>query len=340
MFVYNRTDHHVVCKRGELHPRDAGRLCMAAFMSTEVHRPSDADRGAQEGASGRHPNGWEWDPTADVPSAVERARTAPAWIGTSVTVSGFIRMPERGALARRVRVRVGGRSCELVARGRRHWIRDRHALVPSAPASWEPLTMSWTEAFGGGHDVPAGREATAGLPYPAHHAAHPTNPSGKGFFTSAEHALDKEVPRIELLDDQLIAFGQMPIPGCFGPCDARGAGLRLPLPKGHPLAPQGYASPLAMAHSAPAYMIFPWQAEGTAWEVEGFEGDARGLIPSPQIVVRAHRRAGRARYGARLRALHIDTNTKSMCVVWQHLVLTPARALPDIEIVNRREELR
>lgn len=326
MFVKNRTDIAVVCRRGELPAIEArAQQRFAAVMTTEAFKL---------GAGGA----LEPLPSEELPKELKAAAEAPLWDGTSVTLSGAIRAPERATLARRVELRVGGITRTIVARGRRVWTSSGTTLVPSRPGPWEPLAMRWEEAFGGKHPMAAGRDEATGLPAPEYTAMHPMNPIGKGFFMRARLAEGQEVARLELLEDQIQRFGQPVVPGCFAPCGPEVTGVRLPL-DGHASASGAYMTVLCAVHAAPAYLIFAWLVPGTEIEVRGMERDVRLSVVRSGARLRARRPGSGAKYGARLRAAHVDADRGVVFFVWQHLVLTDRPTLPDFEVVRSEENV-
>ncbi len=105
--------------------------------------------------------------------------------GIDICVLGTARFetPVRHA---RVRIDVGPWNHELKLIGDRVWTRDHSGtLVPTAPAPFQEMPISYARAFGGvaqvnGEDVPL-----------------PDNPLGRGYYESAEDAIGKPLPNIE-----------------------------------------------------------------------------------------------------------------------------------------------
>lgn len=317
MFIDNRTPNQIVCKRMSTTTSE-GEMAVAVLMEPAVYR--------------RNMEGWHLDREHHLPSCLDRAVEAPAWDGTSFTASGVIQTPLRGSLVRHVALRAEGYQLQLVARGRRKWIRTGSQLVPGPIEPWEPLEMTWSDAYGGSFELPAGLDPVTGLPHPTVTSGHPTNQMGKGYFISADRAVGNEVPRIELLEDQLASFGQFAIPGCTAPCSGPAMGMTMPLPDKHPLQSHCHRSAFQMYHTAPAYLVLPPLAAGSRVSTKGFEGDLDFLVPTPRVKPRAKRGRAKARYGTRLRAVHLDTSRQCAIVIWQHVVVCSGSRIPDLEI--------
>lgn len=267
------------------------------------------------------------------PAPLRRMLDTPVLAGLSVTVAGTIAPPASGSLARRVALDAGGQRRELVARGRRYWTTKGGSIVPSSPGEWETLTMDWGEAFGGGHEVRAKIDTTTGLPAPSHRARHPANPDGKGFYVDRDLAVGGEVPRLELLEQQLQRLGDYPFPGCFAPTPP-GSALQAPYGSGTERPPPDELRlahlTILSQHVAPCFLVL--DQLGPAHEVRtfGMLRDSSFAIPYPSSAVVAKGRARGERTGARLRAVHVDADRRTVSLVWQHTVLGGARDLPDL----------
>lgn len=322
MFAINHTGEGIVCRHGEVgRAGEWPALRYATFMTSETY-------------SRRADGKWERLPGEVLPGILQLAVDAPAWDGTSVTASGWIRPPERNHEARRVALTVGDREVVVVARGERRWVGRGGQLSIGPAAAWTPLRMQWEEAFGGTFDVPAGREERTGFPCPAFVGRHPQNPRGKGFYRSARDAEGKALPRLELLENQLSHFGELPTPGGFAPVPPECVGLSIRLPDSHPLASGSRHSVVAAHHLAPAYQILSWQPPGTRIVSRGFDSDFELVIPDPRVRVRPRRPTRKLRVGTRARLIHVDADSPRATVVWQHAAVTEREELPDLEIVH------
>jgi hypothetical protein len=105
--------------------------------------------------------------------------------GSDVCVLGTARF-DRAVTRARLRVDVGRWGYELAVIGDRIWTRSAGELVPSAPAAFTEMPISYSRAFGGvaqidGEDVP-----------------WPDNPIGRGYYETSEQALGKPLPNIFL----------------------------------------------------------------------------------------------------------------------------------------------
>ncbi len=325
MFVHDRTGSKLTCRRADLPaPEGEPPRRFAVLMSCEAY----------DARSGAHAAG------AEAPPALAPALGAPVWEGTAVSVAGEVLPPGRGALARRVTLRVGSVERTLVGRGTRRWVRTRDgSLAPSAPEAWEPLDMSWAEALGGTEPVPAQRDAATGLPSPAYVAHHPQNFDGKGFVFREADAVGRELPRLELLEDQQASPAQPALPGCFAPCTPRQPGMGV-VPTSHPSSLGALKTELVVPYTAPGYLVFPWLAPGTRVATSGMTSDVVAEVAGPRIELRSRRPESGAQYGVRLRAVHVDTHRGITFLVWQHTVLAAGRGLPDLEVFRRAEGAR
>jgi len=320
MFVRNPTDREIVCKRDHIDFEKHGvSLRFANVMTVDCYRLVNRS--------------WRLATELPVPQALHACFNATAWDGTSVTASGAIAAPPRGKLAQRVGLRVGEIQRTLVARAARRWLRQRDKLVLGTDEEWQPMALDWSQAFGGSVEMPAGKDPISGLPRPAFVGMHPQNPIGKG-FAPEDRAEGLELPRLELLEDQLTRFGELPIPGCFAACGGRLSGLTARIPEKHPLAMGSYRSLLAPHHVAPAFLIMPWLATGTQVHLNGVETELRFELPTSTLKVRA-RSKHPVRQGTRLRAINLDADAQSVTCVWQHAVVTKRATLPDLEIEYR-----
>lgn len=318
MFIDNRTNIPIISQRAREALPDGRQLHFVVLMEPSIYECSS--------------RGWLLNEDASVPEELELAMSCPIWDGTSITATGSVQPPLRGTLARRVTLGVDDYELRLVARGTRRWVRAGNAVVPGGVEAWTPLTMGWNEAFGGRHTIAAGRDPHSGLPHPEYVAGHPQNHCGKGFFPHADAAVGNELPRIELLEDQLTTFGQNVLPGCTAPAVELAAGMTAPLHPDHALFAKRYRSLFPLNHIAPAYLVMSSRPADTRVFSKGLEGDLELTIPSPRARPFQRRHRPGLKYGARLRAAHLDASRRRATVIWQHLVATFNTRIPDLEI--------
>jgi len=106
--------------------------------------------------------------------------------GADVCLLGTARF-QRAVTVARVRLEIGTWGCELDLVGDRVWSQSRRGgdPIPSAPAPFTEMPISYARAFGGvaevnGEDVP-----------------WPDNPTGRGYYESADEAVGKPLPNIQ-----------------------------------------------------------------------------------------------------------------------------------------------
>ena len=109
--------------------------------------------------------------------------------GVDLCVLGTARFDKRVTHAR-LRLEVGRWRHELSLIGDRVWTKKRGGgeLVPSAPAPFKEMPVSYARAYGGSTEV--NKEE---VPYP-------DNPMGRGYYETPEQALGKPLPNIEPLN--------------------------------------------------------------------------------------------------------------------------------------------
>lgn len=317
MFLHNHTDKPIVCRRGDVEVPDRGiSLRFANVLSFDCYR-SDGAR-------------WILDSSASCPVPLRRVLQAAAWDGTSLTAHGTVATPIHGQRTRAVRIQAGSVSRTLIATGPRSWLRQGRDYVPGPPAGWQPMTLCWSFAFGGSVEMPAGKDPHSGLPHPAFTAVHPQNPLGKG-FTPHPTPDGTEPPRLELADEPLKRFGDLPLPGCFAPLGVELAGMAMRPHEHHPLRNTSHASMLGPAHVAPGYLVLRWQPPGTPIELTGVVRPLSFVIPTATVRIEPRSR-GNGKSGVRLRALHLDADDQTVTCIWQHALVTENRPLPDIDV--------
>ncbi len=125
MFLTNNTPFVAVCRRGQAAAENRPTLRFATVMVHEAY--SIGSHGALKA-----------DYDSPLPPDLAAAKSASAWDGTSVTVTGTVRAPEHGLLARTLSLSVGAVTRRLVARGSRQWLRDAAGVVPSQALRVDP----------------------------------------------------------------------------------------------------------------------------------------------------------------------------------------------------------
>jgi hypothetical protein len=170
--------------------------------------------------------------------------------GVDLCVLGTLRRASPVDQAR-VRMSLGTRSWELLVHGDRHWMRSPDAssteLVPSPPEPFTHMPLGYTRAFGGTVDV-------GGMPL-----GYPPNPSGRGYYRSAEEALGQPLLNIENIsapeqdvwraDDERPVAGWAPYPNFWALRAAEGVQLN---PETHRIE---NISPLIFNHAHPDLVL-------------------------------------------------------------------------------------
>jgi hypothetical protein len=136
--------------------------------------------------------------------------------GVDLIVLGDAIAPGGESTQASVGVACGPYDIQLDVWGDRVWEEDAETevLKPSQPESFERMPITWGRAFGGAAtgeygDVPNG-----------------DNPWGRGFYLSAEEAVGKPLPNVELPSARVGKWDDHPEPGGFGPYPMQW-GLRL-----------------------------------------------------------------------------------------------------------------
>lgn len=107
-----------------------------------------------------------------------------------------------------VSARVGAFSTELLVIGDRRWRKTIGGeLVASDPEPFTEMPLDWTRAYGG-------IAAFGGEPAP-----HPLNPRGRGFYLSAEQAVDQPLPNVEDRAAPVQSWRDGPLPVSWHPVD-------------------------------------------------------------------------------------------------------------------------
>lgn len=304
-------------------PTDRKELHFATLTSVECYRLE----------SGR----WAATP-ATVPDELRSAFECGLTHGASVTVSGHVQGSSKGQLATRVRATVHQSTVELVCRGPRSWRRMADGSFVTTPlSSFDPFPLDWSLAFGGTVRVPAGIDEFSRLPRPAFEARHPLNPLGRGHIVEHARAEGVELPRIELLGDQVRTPEDQPIPGGLGICPPSAAlrWVMTPDPRMQ-LGRESHRSPFFPLHVAPFYLVFDELSPGTAVTLEGMRaGNLTFTIPPPRAVV-SWRGAPPSKTGTRLRTLHLDADAGVATLLVQHAIVLPGTKFPRDVVISER----
>jgi len=157
-------------------------------------------------------------PCADAPVGEVHYMTEPGVV--DVTCIGDVHAPH-GEPARLVDVclRWGETTRRIRAFGRRTWVRNQAGnLVASEPDPFTILPMSWSQAFGGVHKVPAGLAPHTRMPMPSGEIGFAANRAGIGFYLDQHQAENAPLPHLEDPDRLIGACTDRPTPVCFAPC--------------------------------------------------------------------------------------------------------------------------
>ncbi len=276
---------------------------------------------------------------APLPAELELTFEATATNGTSVTASGLVQGTSRGELARRVRLAVGSEHVELVCRSARYWVRSGAGFAPSQPRAFEPFSLRWEDAFGGAVHTPPGIEPRTGLPHPGYSSSDLYNPGGTGFLTDEREAEGKPLPRIELLNDQLLHPAARPIPGNIAVCpELVSMRWRNPVDARTDLGRACHRSPFVGYHAGPLHCIFDDVGVGTQVAVEGLlGGTVQFTVPRSRSFVKWDSR-GRGASGTRLRTVHVDAELGMVHLIVQHAILMPDDLLPRGAVLGESHE--
>jgi hypothetical protein len=315
MFVRNRTVHKATLARGHV----SDKLSVATVVVESTYRIDE--RGSLHAESDR-----KAAPT-DPPTTAHRA----LWHEVSVTASGTVKGPARPPFVVPVSLRVGDVLRRIAVFGDRRWERAFGGdLVPSNPALFDALPLSFDRAYGGKFEMPPGPDRMTGLPHPGGTMAYPKNPQGRGFYMDAASAEGELLPNIELPEQLIRKWDERPEPAGFSPCPElvtlrmtddfllrmTGVPANSPAPQWTPrtFAPHVPVVAMRTIHHAPGWLIFPDVPAGTRVELSGV--GPRPLhfdVPGPPAkVVTASSNTPNARTGpplrCELRTMHIDAD--------------------------------
>jgi len=322
MFVRNRTAHKATLARG--HVSDS--LSVATIILESTYRIDD--QGVLHLDSER-----KAAPT-DAPNTAIYA----LWHEVSVTAAGTVYGPPRAPFVVPVSLRIGDELRRLAVFGDRRWKRSFGGdLLPSDPAPFDALPLSFDLAYGGHYEMPPGPHPVSGLPHPGGVVAFSKNPEGRGFFENDDAAEDGLLPNVEWADLLIRKWDDRPEPAGFSPCPQHVA-LRLTddflqqaaklLPRPLELdssltnfAPLAPVIAMRTIHHASGRLIFPEIEPATQIECSGLgRKSLRFSVPEPPAkVVTASSDRPNARWGeplrCHLRSIHIDADSRHVIFV-------------------------
>jgi hypothetical protein len=166
------------------------------------------------------------------------------------------------------------------------------------------------------------------MPHPGGTIAHPLNPSGVGYASSADDALGQLLPAIEDPAQLLKAWDDSPAPACFAPCSelvALRASVWAERLKQSRVDELGVADQIREAihatlwlqHHAPPPLIFDELAPGTAIELDGVGEPMRLTVADCPVHVAVCGRDGAlAAPRPRLRSVHLDADDRTARICW------------------------
>jgi hypothetical protein len=329
MFVRNRTPYEATLIRGHL----SETTDVASIVVHSVFRIE---------ADGRLAPVFDREPSSADPPRTSRYAL---WHEVSVTVSGTVHGPSHAPYVVPIAVSVGQKRVAVAVFGDRRWERSfDDDLLPSDPAPFDAMALSFERAFGGGFDIPPGPDPATGLPHPGGKAAYPKNPSGRGFYRDEAMAEGALLPNIEYADELIEKWDDKPEPAGFSPCPdlvalrldddflLRTTGLRPGAPPAmtvEALAPYAPAVAMRIPHHATGRLIFSEVPPGTPIEVSGVARRAIrfAVVAPPVSVVTASSDKPDAKLGRplrpELRLVHIDAD--GGYVIFEHGYTTTYR---------------
>lgn len=216
-------------------------------------------------------------------------------------------------------LRIGAEARRLVITGDRTWVRNAGKLVPSAPAPWEVMPLSWSLAFGGAVDIPPGPFGPDKIPHPGGRMEFSLNPHGKGFVLDETKAEGGSLPNMESPDAPVKSPLDQPRPCGFAPCPEL-TGLRLPRDLDPSILSDVEASLraiLRLKHAAPGDLIFDELAPGLPLELLGVgERPLRAQIPPCPVVVDVQKGTQKTRIPPAVRWAHLSADDAAMLVCY------------------------
>ncbi|MBL7977065.1 MAG: DUF2169 domain-containing protein [Bacteroidetes Order II. Incertae sedis bacterium] len=226
---------------------------------------------------------------------------------TDLLLFGNARTPKQQPLTQ-MPIGVQSSKRTLVARwmfGHRFWLKDLFGLKASAPRPFTEMPISNEYAFGGTLSM-NGQEV-----------GHMINPVGRGFYFSAEEALNKPLPNLERPDGLVTKWEDRPVPGCLfkpvGPLELAETGQ---------IKPEELAQimmPTIMQDAVPELRLDP--ADLGEWlRVIGFDHQGDQFYPTPPLnpgFVRLIMGEKRSRFPLILRSLVLLTDHKVMVATYR-----------------------
>lgn len=327
MFVRNRTAHKATLVRG--HVSDV--MSVATIVVESTYRIDEF--------GSLHLDSERKAAPTDAPNTANYA----LWYEVSITASGTVFGPARPPYVVPVSLRIGDEMRRLAVFGDRRWKRSFGGdLLPSDPAPFDAMALSFDIAYGGHYEMPPGPDPVSGLPHPGMVVGFSKNPEGRGFYRDEDAAEGNLLPNIEWPDKLVRTWNDHPEPAGFSPCPEHVA-LRLnddfllraskllsrPLESNSSLtdfAPMAPLVALRTIHHACGPMIFPEIAPGTRIESTGLgRHSLRFHVPEhPVKVVTASSDKPNARFGDplrnQLRSIHIDADSRHVLFVHDYMM--------------------
>jgi hypothetical protein len=168
----------------------------------------------------------------------------------------------------------------LAVIGDRYWVGQGNGLVPSDPAPFIDMPLTYANAYGGSVDTEQGM------------ANWPANPNGKGFYLTAEQAVGGPLPNIEDPGHLIGSFEDRPEPIATAPYPAEGS-LRALNAVDLDLTPGKFGirriKPTLFNHAHPAMMLPPGSARpGDTVEITHASPEASLRFALPALPLEAH----------------------------------------------------
>lgn len=187
-----------------------GRLLTLVVASARFLLPrpgaDDEPRLAADQGEVRLADQYDGDPAA--PLLLYEGQSAYTRPGTDLYMHGHAWAPAgQPAVRGTVELRVGRCRKRALVFGDRVWSRTATGVVPSRPAAFESVPLSYRRCFGGAHERPSGAVAEAAE----------YNPVGVGLHDGERHAVDRPLPNFEDPDALLRRPADRPRPAGFGP---------------------------------------------------------------------------------------------------------------------------
>lgn len=323
MFVKNQTSYEPVLAR----TRVSASLAVAAVVVRSVWRTSAAGLVPWEGSRPER--------DTDAPSTRKQA----LWEGTSVTMAGTVRGPQRPPHLVRVDLEVGAEKRSVMVKGDRQWVKNAGRLVASPPVPFDEKPLLWSLAFGGAYELPPGFDPVRKLPHPGGRIAYPQNPGGVGFYKDEKAAEGQALPGIEWHAAPIESWDQDAAPAGLSPCPHL-PGLRMPrrAPAAEGDVEWQVRTALRLAHHAPRELVFDKLAPGTP--VRGLGVGALAIafeIPESPVRVTTKRGKSMDEVAFRVRAVHLSADDGAVIVEHAHSFgYEPSRPPVWVHVQERR----